>query len=258
MTENQSSGQPDKNELTLWNIIRLLLDKIYLLVLSGIAFAAAVYLFLAFAVTPLYESSVSFYVYNSSDKEISSTINNSDLQAAESLANTYSQILASNSVLDAVLSDLGNTSGLTRKELSEMVSVSVISDTQLLEVVVTSADPVFACEIANSFASAASTEMVRITKAGGMEVVDKPEIATEKSSPRTVFDTAAGFLVGAILAAVFVILRLISDTTIYLPADVEKHTDVTVLGEIPSIDGNPANYKPWLILKGGVIRFEEK
>ena len=48
-----------------------------------------------------------------------------------------------------------------------MVNVSVVSDTQLLEVVVTSTNSELACKIANSFAKVAPTEIVRITKAGG-------------------------------------------------------------------------------------------
>lgn len=63
-----------------------------------------------------------------------------------------------------------------------MVNVSVVSDTQLLEVLVTSTNPELACKIANSFAKVAPTEIVRITKAGGVEVVDRPEVATEKSA----------------------------------------------------------------------------
>ena len=209
-------------ELSLWDITKILLAKIHWLLLAGVVVAAGVYAVVTIFVTPTYESRVSFYVYNSADNSSQGTINNSDLQAAESLATTYSKILASNSVLDSVLSDLRAETSLSRKELSRMVNVSVVSDTQLLEVVATSTDPELACKIANSFAKVAPTEIVRITKAGGVEVVDRPEVATEKSAPRTVFDSAIGFVVGMILASVAIILRMMADTTIYLPEDIEK------------------------------------
>lgn len=222
-------------ELSLWDITKILLAKIHWLLLAGVVVAAGVYAVVTIFVTPTYESRVSFYVYNSADNSSQGTINNSDLQAAESLATTYSKILASNSVLDSVLSDLRAETSLSRKELSRMVNVSVVSDTQLLEVVVTSTNPELACKIANSFAKVAPTEIVRITKAGGVEVVDRPEVATEKSAPRTVFDSAIGFVVGMILASVAIILRMMADTTIYLPEDIEKSAGVTVLGQIPDI-----------------------
>ena len=85
-------------ELSLWDITKILLAKIHWLLLAGGVVAAGVYAVVTIFVTPTYESRVSFYVYNSADNSSQGTINNSDLQAAESLATTYSKILASNSV----------------------------------------------------------------------------------------------------------------------------------------------------------------
>lgn len=155
--------------MSLWNIAQFLLKKFYWLILAGIVAAAGVYAVLTLLVTPTYESKVSFYVYNSANNtQQTGTINNSDLQAAESLATTYSKILESNSVLDAVLEDLNAAGRLSRKELSRMIEVSVVSNTQLLEVVVTSTDAQFACRIADSFGKVAPTEIVRITKAAAL------------------------------------------------------------------------------------------
>ena len=111
-------------ELSLWDIAKTLLRQCYWLLLAGIVLGAAVYAAVTLFVTPTYESEVSFYVYNSSDHTPQSgTINNSDLQAAENLATTYSKILGSNSVLDAVLEDMDAGSDFSRKELSKMVSI---------------------------------------------------------------------------------------------------------------------------------------
>lgn len=183
-------------------------------------------------------------------------IDKSDLQAAESLATTYSKILESNSVLNAVLGDLN--SPLERKELAQMVDVAVVTNTQLLEVVITSTDANFACKVAESFASVAPAEIVRITKAGGVEVVDHPEVATEKTSPRTAFDTAIAVVVGMIIAAVVIILKALSDTTIYLPEDIDKLVGVAVIGQIPEIEGAEKNYKYWELANGGTISYEKK
>lgn len=88
--------------------------KIHWLIATGLAFGIGVYLVLSLLVTPTFESRVTFYVYNNSGgASQSGSIDKSDLQAAESLATTYSKILESNSVLNAVLSDLN--SALTRK-----------------------------------------------------------------------------------------------------------------------------------------------
>jgi len=93
MNKNKNPYAPaDGTELSLWNIVQLLLKKFYWLLLAGIVAAAGVYAVLTLLVTPTYESKVSFYVYNSANNtQQAGTINNSDLQAAESLATTYSK-----------------------------------------------------------------------------------------------------------------------------------------------------------------------
>lgn len=258
MNENQKSQKNmPKSEVSLWGIINLLLRKLHWLIAAGLVLGIGVYLVLSLFVKPTYESRVTFYVYNnSSDISQSGSIDQGDLQAAESLATTYSKILESNSVLNAVLSDLN--SSLTRKELAEMVDVAVVTDTQLLEVVVTTNDAHFSCKVAESFANVAPAEIVRITKAGGVEVVDRPEVATEKASPRTVFDVAVAVIVGMIIAAVVIIMKTLADTTLYLPEDIDKLVGITVLGQIPEIDATENKYKHWVLVEGGTICYEEK
>ena len=100
MNESQRTLRPaGGTELSLWDVAKILLSKLHWLVLAGLVAAALVYAAVTIFVTPTYQSCVSFYVYNSTNNASQGTINNSDLQAAESLATTYSKILESNSGL---------------------------------------------------------------------------------------------------------------------------------------------------------------
>lgn len=257
MNENQYNlTRSNPASLNFWDVMGALLRRAVWLVVAGLLGAAITFAVVRFFVTPTYQSRVSFYVYNTSDSATySGTINNNDLQAAESLATTYSKILESNSVRNAVLEEVKKTE-ITRKDLSRMVKVSVITDTQLLEVVVTSQDAEQANKIASAYAAVAPTEIVRITKAGGVEVVDQPEVATEKSSPRTAFDTAVGFVIGGIAAAVYLIYKMLSDRTIYLPEDLEP-IGVPILGQIPEITASDELGNEWKTVKAGEIRLEK-
>lgn len=252
----------NENSINLISVIKLFLTKFYVLLLAGLLFGGAVFAVTTYLITPVYESRVSFYVYNTSSiTSQQGTVNSSDLQAAESLATTYSKILSSNSVLDAVVNDVNRTESdksLERKDLAEMIKVSVITDTQLLEVVVSSTDPEYACKIASSFGRVAPREIVRITKAGGVEVVDRPEVADEQTSPRRVFDTAVGFIIGAIIASLMPIIRMMSDTKIYLPEDIEEIPGMVILGQIPEIIITEPGKAKWNLEEGGEIGFENK
>ena len=88
-TQSPQAGS-GKVEVTLLDILKLLLSKSYWLLLAGVLAGACVFLVTTFLITPSYESRVSFYVYNSSNNSVQSgTINNGDLQAAESLADLF-------------------------------------------------------------------------------------------------------------------------------------------------------------------------
>lgn len=238
--------EPGNGEISLVTVARFLLGKWYWMLLAGAVAGMAVFFVVRYLVTPTYQSSVSFYVYNSPDSVTNTkTVNDQDLQAAESLATTYANILESNTMLDAVLDNMGSEGkGLTRKELSEMAEAFVISNTQLLEVDVSSSDPELARKVAESFEQVAPKELQQITKVGGVEVVDQPESPTEPTSPRVAFDSAIGVVVGVIVAAIVLITRMLADQTIYVPEDIEGV--VTVLGSIPTIEQDSAG-RTWRV-----------
>lgn len=258
MNETTKTYAPmNGRELYLWDIARLLLTKLHWLLLAGILAGAGTYLAVKLFATPIYASSASFYVYNRIDSSPTGTIHNNDLKAAKSLAATYSEILVSNSVLDSVLDDLKPQAALSRKELDRMLTVSVVPDTQLLEVVVTSTDPELACTIADSFARITQTEIVRIAKAGGVEIVDRPEAAAKPFAPQLLFDGLIGFLIGVMLISVVIILRMLADTTIYLPKDIEKAANIAVLGQIPDITAANDRAVCWELAEGGAAAHDE-
>ena len=60
--------------------------------------------------------------------------------------------------------------------------------------------------------------------------MDRPTVPTEKTAPHTAFDTLIGAVIGVIVACIVIIVREVSDTTVYLTEDV---SGVTVLGRNP-------------------------
>jgi len=256
---NERQTERNNSYLNLLDVIQFILAHFLWVILAGLITGAAVYGVTRFLISPVYESRVSFYVYNSADDYMNKSVNTNDLEAAESLATTYSKILSSNSVLDAVLEDLGGKGrNISRKELGAMTKASVVTNTQLLEVVVSSADAKFACQIADSYATVAPEVMERITKVGGVEVVDQPEVATEQSFPRVIFDSAIGVAVGMIIAVIILVLRMISDRTVYVPDDLEELRGITFLGSIPQIESDKNADGYWKVRGGNTQENEEE
>lgn len=252
--KNKNTEKENEGFFNLFSVLKLVSKNIHILVISGLAAAVAVFLVVSIFVSPTYESRTTFYVYNNSD---SSSINNSDVQAAKNLAVTYSKILENNAVLDAVVKDVTDTRGYTRKQLRDTIIVSVVQDTQLIEIAVRTNNPDLSYEIANSVVKNAPKEIQQIAKVGSVEAVNQPEFTDRKTSPKTVYDTVIGFIGGVIVSFGILCLKFYSDATIYNDEDVERLVGAPILGQIPEIK-NGSKSKMWNLKKAGVISYEDQ
>lgn len=254
-------GNEEEKEIDIASVFRVILSKWYWILSCALVLAVALYCVANFGIAPKYQSAVSLYVVNTNNnQQPSQSINTGDLQASKSLAQTYTIILKSNTVLDAVVNDINataNSQKLTRDELRGMISVEAVNETQLVKVTVTSTNADYACLIATAFGNAAPQEIIRITKAGSVELVDHAEVAKTPSSLRKSMFALVGAVVGAAGAILFFVIKMLTDTTIYLGADIEKISSAPVLGLIPDIGSGEPTGRKWKMNGGGVIVNEQ-
>lgn len=262
MNERKNSlGIEEEKEIDIASVFRVILSKWYWILSCTLVLAVALYCVANFGIAPKYQSDVSLYVVNTNNnQQPSQSINTGDLQASKSLAQTYTVILKSNTVLDAVVNDINataNSQKLTRDELRGMISVEAVNETQLVKVTVTSTNADYACLIATAFGNASPQEIIRITKAGSVELVDHAEVAKTPSSPRKSMFALVGAVVGAAGAILFFVIKMLTDTTIYLGEDIEKISSAPVLGLIPDIGSGEPTGRKWKMNGGGVIVNEQ-
>lgn len=267
MNKNQKSIVSTLNQqIQLSEILRLLLTKWYWIVGTGILGFLLVFVCTKFLITPQYESHITMYVYNNPEMNTSvGTVNNNDLQAAESLAGTYTVILQSNVVYDAVadtvngLHPSGIRQPLTREDLQDIIHISTIDGMQILEISATTSDPELSYWIADAFAKVAPEQIIKITKAGAAEVVDQAESNPDPVSPNVLLDSLIGLAAGLFLAAAWLIIHMISDTTICTADDIEDVVEVPLLGAIPKLSGGDnKNDKMLSTRTGGTIEYGGK
>lgn len=255
--KKQSLGREGEKEIDIASVFRLILSKWYWIVACALILGIASYCVANFGIAPKYQSYISLYVVNTNNnQQPSQSVNTGDLQASKGLAQTYTVILKSNTVLDAVVKDINsgaNTQKLTRAELSGMIQVEAVNETQLLKVTVTSTNADYSCLIATAFGNAAPQEIIRITKAGSVELVDHAEVAKAPSAPRKSVFALLGAVVGVVGSILFFIIKMVTDTTIYLGEDMEKVSSYPVLGLIPDIGDAEPSERTWKLTEGGVI-----
>lgn len=251
----------DKNEIeiNLADVFQILLSKWFFILIAGLVVALGVGLATHFLIKKKYTAHTTMYVFTTAEQNQTGSISSSELAAADNLIKTYQVIVKSNSVLDVVSERFMeehpeyNERKITAASLSGYTSVSVPNGTKLIQIDITTENPVLSANIANTFAKYVPDQIVRITKAGGVEIVDYATVPRSPSSPNLTRNVVIGFAAGFIIAAVFFLLRAYLDTTIYTSEEVQKVSNCPVIGTVPMIVIGSDEIDTWEVALGEEI-----
>ncbi len=207
-------------------VVYIVLATVILAVLSGCV--------THFLISPKYSASCTMYVYSNTDRvSTDSSIGTSEIAASQQLVKTYICILESDRVLEKVIEelDLNTTAGA----LQDMISCSQIEETEIFSVTVTSTNAVLSANVANAIAQVVPEEIVRVVKAGGVEVIDYAKVPSHPSSPDLKRNVIIGAMLGFVISfAIFFIYEMF-DTTITSEKDITRDFDIPMLGTIPRL-----------------------
>ncbi len=124
---------------------------------------------------------------------------------------------------------------MTPGELSKKVSVAVPTDTRILSITASDADPKEAARIANGLKDVAAEKIIAVTKVSDVTTLDEAVVPQNPSSPNIKRNVLLGFVVGGVFISALVILSEVLDDRVKKPEDVEEVMGVTLIGVIPSI-----------------------
>ena len=226
-----------ERELNFEELFHLYLSKWPVLVVSLVLATVLALSYSVFLATPVYVSSGTLYITSENpaavEKNIRETVNLSDLMLAQELAKSYEAILSSNTFLKGVAEESGLN--VDYKILKKMVRVSKISETEIMQIDVYNTDPQIAQYIANIVLELAPMEIERIIYGGQATIIDPAELPERPSSPNIRNNTIIGALAGLIISAGVIFLLYLFDTKIKSAEELQKITEVPVLGTVPEI-----------------------
>ena len=189
-----------------------------------------------FIVEPTYTSYTTLLLTQvNGDDESNESITQTDLSLNSKLVSTYSELIKSKAVLREVINAL-NIQNLNEDNLKNSIKVSAITDTEMIKIIVTNANPNYAEVIANKTAEVFSEKIADIYKINNVYVVDKAEADTNPSNINHTKDIVIFMFVGLVIACGYVLLINMLDNTIKSEADIEKITGLKVLAAIPNYD----------------------
>ncbi len=230
----------DEIEIDLLKLFKALWRRALVIILVAVVFASAVFAYTLFFISPAYDATASIYVNNSSFSfgSTSFSISASELNASNSLVNTYIYILKSRTTLEDVIAK-GNLP-YTFEELSKMITTKTVTGTAAFDITVRSSSPTEAEFIANIIAQILPDRIAEIVDGSSVRIVDYAIVPAHRAAPSYTKNTIIGFLIGAVLAAAIVIIRFLideqNDVVIHSADELRTlYPDIKVLAMIPDM-----------------------
>jgi len=180
---------------------------------------------------PLYKSTTSLVLVK--EERSTTSITQNDITLNNNLVSTYSEIIKSRNVLSQVIENLDMDESV--EDLSKCVSVSSITDTQIIKVDVSRESNEEAKEIADEIAEVFSQEIINIYGIQNISVVDKAQLAESPYNISIVKQNAIYSVVGVVLGMGTIFIIFYFDTSIKDAKTVEEKLDLTVLGVVPKV-----------------------
>ena len=223
----------DEIEIDLLEVAGELWRHFWVIVLSMIVFGAAAFSYANFLITPLYHSEAKVYVNNSNLSVGSTSISLTDLNAAQSLVDTYIVILKSRPTLEDVI-EKANVS-YTYEQLESMISASSVDSTEVFSIVVEDADPEEACMLANTIVEVLPDHISDIVDGSSPRIVQYAVVPTAPYSPNVAKFLVMGVVLGLVLSCGIIILMMMMDKRVKSPEVLTKRYDIPILASVPDL-----------------------
>lgn len=219
-------------ELDVISLFKTLWRRKFSILSTALIFALVALGYSTFVAKKTYQSTSRIYVVSRQNQE-NNALTNQDLQAGSYLVKDYREIILSQNVLSQAIEEL--KLDMTPGELSKKVSVAVPTDTRILSITASDADPKEAARIANGLKDVAAEKIIAVTKVSDVTTLDEAVVPQNPSSPNIKRNVLLGFVVGGVFISALVILSEVLDDRVKKPEDVEEVMGVTLIGVIPSI-----------------------
>ena len=180
-----------------------------------------------FAITPMYKASSTIYIFN----KTTSITSLSDIQLGSQLTVDFQIIAKSREVMEAVIDDCDLK--MSVDALSSTVTVTNPTDSHMLTITATNANPELAARIANSLADILRQQVADVMNADKPSTVERAVVPSSPSSPSLTGNIEKGALAGLALVLVFLVVRFLLDDTISTEEDVRKYLGLNTLASIP-------------------------
>lgn len=220
----------EEEVIDLREYLSIIKKKWFIMAILCVVCVAASTVYSFFIAKPVYQAETTLIV-KTEKTEGTNTVTSDQIKTTQQLAVTYGEIIKSRKVLDDVIKnlDLDESYG----QLSGKISVSTVSDTQIIKVSVQDTNKSNAAKIANEIPKVFAKEAIRIADANGVEVIDKAQTPVNPVSPNKNMNILIAGVLGVMIGLFIIFIIEFLNTKIKTPQDIEKELGLPLLGVIP-------------------------
>lgn len=220
--------QSDEDEIDIGRIAAVLLQKIVIIIVTGVIVGLIAFLISKLYLKPVYESTTMLYVLN---RQSQTTTTYSDIQSSSQLTKDYKLLITSRTVMERVIGELNLD--ITASQLASSISVVTPQDTRILKIVVKNNDQYKAKEIADKVAQISSDSICTTMQIEDVNIVDKADFPISPVSPNVKKNMVLGGILGILLASAIIVIRYFMDDTIRSSEEIERYIGIGTLALIP-------------------------
>ncbi len=223
-----------ETEIDLRVIFGIIKKNIIALIIVTLLFGAGAYAYSKLFIPKQYAASAMLIVNNK--KSDSTSVNYTEITAAQDLADVYAIIIKSDTVLQPVIDDLGLN--MSYEKLSKSISVSTVNSTQVIEISMQNTDAKFAESVVAEIVKVAPPIIADKVEAGSVKVISESKISNNGNavSPNTKKNALLGAMVGFVLTLAVVFLKEFFNNTFKTENDILNTLNIPLIGIIPEID----------------------
>ena len=185
-----------------------------------------------FVIKPTYETSTKVFI----GKEESNIegYNTNDIQMYQKLLQTYAETIKTNEVIEAAIKN--TNTNLTVEEVKKSLTVTPISDTQILQIKYQNKNPQVAKKILGNITDEFIILAKELVPNGNVRVIEAVQLPENPVAPNKKMNIAIAFLLGLMVSVGVVFLLEYLDNTFKSKENLEKELDIPVIGLIPSFE----------------------
>lgn len=233
--EEKKAPEEENDIYSLYKIIRIVLQKWWLIVLFTFAFAVGGYILAKVTYKEVYTSSI---IFNISNREEKTYLTASDAQASVTIASNFKILVTRGNdfiveVQKAVKAKTGKD--YSKNFLRSMMIVDYFSDSTMLGITVQASSPDLAYAVSTSIQSVYNNVTNEALPTANIVVSDNATEPVLKSDSSTLVYTFAGLVAGFLIAVVFIFIVSKLKNMLLSSEDIKKRFNINILASVSKI-----------------------